>query len=123
MSNKDYHKQKSKDHYRRYKQKYLDRNAKQRQDHWEFVGLVKGHYGCVCCSEREIVCLEFHHLDPLQKDIQIGSQRHLSSRVIEELSKCIVVCANCHKKIHAGLIVAPNEFAIVVTEVFLNNAG
>lgn len=61
--------------------------------------------GCRYCSEVEPVCLEFHHLDPSQKDFTISTNTHRTWKYIqEEVLKCIVVCSNCHKKIHAGLI-------------------
>ena len=49
--------------------------------------------------------LEFHHLDPKQKDFGIGQNGHTRSweRTKEELDKCIMVCANCHREIHSDL--------------------
>lgn len=49
---------------------------------------------------------KFHHLDPNQKDFGIGSKGYTRSfdKVKKELDKCICVCANCHREIHAGLI-------------------
>lgn len=45
-------------------------------------------------------------LDPNQKDFGIGSKGYTRSfdKVKKELDKCICVCANCHREIHAGLI-------------------
>ena len=42
--------------------------------------------------------LQFHHLDPKQKSFGVGACGHTRSwaRVQEELSKCILLCANCH---------------------------
>ena len=50
--------------------------------------------------------LEFHHLDPSQKDFGISSKGYTRSwdKVKEELDKCILVCSNCHREIHSGLI-------------------
>lgn len=61
---------------------------------------------CICGYNRYIGALEFHHLDPHQKDFGIGSKGYTRSfdKVKEELDKCICVCANCHREIHAGLI-------------------
>lgn len=49
--------------------------------------------------------LEFHHIDPLEKDFAIGSKGYTRSwdRVKKELDKCILVCANCHREIHHDL--------------------
>lgn len=47
--------------------------------------------------------LEFHHLDPKHKDFAISHARltAFSTKVIEELDKCIMLCANCHREIHS----------------------
>ena len=59
--------------------------------------------GCACCGEKNPVCLDFHHYDPSEKSFNM-SQALLKPyhALIEEASKCIVVCSNCHRRIHAG---------------------
>ena len=46
--------------------------------------------------------LDFHHLNPLEKDFSISSTGTTKSfeRIKKELDKCILVCANCHREIH-----------------------
>ena len=43
---------------------------------------------------------------PNKKDFGIGQKGFTRSweKVKEELDKCILVCANCHREIHAGII-------------------
>lgn len=50
--------------------------------------------------------LEFHHLDPNKKDFAISSKGDTKSweKLQNELDKCILVCANCHREIHEELI-------------------
>lgn len=61
--------------------------------------------GCACCGESDLVCLDFHHYDPDEKEFNMSAAltKPLDKMMIEA-SKCIVVCSNCHRKIHAGLI-------------------
>lgn len=62
---------------------------------------------CNCCEETETCCLDFHHRDPSMKDFNISyasRQGYSWERLMEEVGKCLVVCANCHRKIHSGLI-------------------
>ena len=68
------------------------------------VYVMGGH--CVCCGyDRCQTALEFHHLDPTQKDYQISNSNNSSwAAVRNELPKTVLVCANCHREIHAGLI-------------------
>ena len=62
--------------------------------------------GCIICGEKELVCLDFHHLDSSEKDFGIGKQFHIKqfSKIEEEIKKCVVLCANCHRKVHANII-------------------
>ncbi len=69
--------------------------------------LWKKEQGCKTCSETEPRCLELHHLDPKKKDLNISNMTcdgFSWKRIMEEASKCVVVCSNCHKKIHAKII-------------------
>lgn len=67
---------------------------------------------CQCCGyDRYIGALEFHHVDPEQKDFGIASKGYTHSweKVKKEIEKCVLVCANCHREIHAGIIPCPSE--------------
>lgn len=44
---------------------------------------------------------DFHHVDPETKDYNIGGMVNRPWPLVEEeLDKCIMVCANCHRLIH-----------------------
>jgi len=62
---------------------------------------------CVYCGyDRCSAALDFHHLDEKSKSFGL-SQRGLTrswERTRKELEKCILVCANCHREIHVGLL-------------------
>ncbi len=65
---------------------------------------------CVTCGyDKCIGALEFHHLNPNSKDFTIAHLRSytFNEKVTNELDKCILVCANCHREIHSGLLVVP----------------
>lgn len=47
---------------------------------------------------------DFHHLDPSKKDFEICRFRTDFEGTLPELVKTILVCANCHRKIHSGVI-------------------
>jgi len=56
------------------------------------------------CNNRglPICCYDFHHNKGVKKeDIgkMIGRKRSLDNELKNELQKCIVVCANCHRMI------------------------
>lgn len=54
-----------------------------------------------CCGMADLECLDFHHVDQKTTEARIPSI-HTFNKSIKEMTKCIVVCANCHRKIHAG---------------------
>lgn len=58
----------------------------------------------VCGYSKCIQALEFHHLDPTYKDFSISGGTKSFERLKPEVDKCILVCSNCHKEIHAGLV-------------------
>lgn len=68
-----------------------------------------------CCSrcgyKKSISALEFHHLDPSKKDFTLSHSRctKFDDRIKNELDKCIMVCANCHREIHEKLV-TPDGF-------------
>lgn len=67
----------------------------------------KAKQKCACCPESDPCCLDLHHLDPAEKEAAVSDVMRFWSweRLTEEIDKCIVVCRNCHAKIHAGKIV------------------
>lgn len=60
--------------------------------------------GCLACGENFYACLELHHLDPAEKEAQPSELASVSFKsFLKEASKCVVLCANCHRKVHAGI--------------------
>lgn len=65
---------------------------------------------CVYCGESDPCCLDFHHIDPEEKlgaVADMASGRYPVEVVLREVDKCVVLCANCHRKLHAGVIEIP----------------
>ncbi len=54
-----------------------------------------------CNYNKSLRALEFHHLDPTQKDMQISVSKNPAwEKVKEELKKCVLLCSNCHAEEH-----------------------
>lgn len=69
----------------------------------------KGGKCIICNYSKYLGALEFHHLDPNEKDFSLGNCKLTSfEKVRFELDKCVLLCANCHREVHAGLIVLSN---------------
>ena len=68
---------------------------------WDWVRSRKG--ACVKCGESDPACLDFHHRDGDEKqaNLAVVGASWSQARLEEELAKCDVLCANCHRKLHA----------------------
>lgn len=56
---------------------------------------------CQKCEENHISCLDFHHLDPKEKEGNISSMvKYSLKKIKKEIEKCIILCSNCHRKLH-----------------------
>lgn len=53
-----------------------------------------------CGYDKCIEALEFHHLDPKQKDFTIAGSSYSIERMKQEVDKCILICSNCHRELH-----------------------
>lgn len=66
---------------------------------------VMGECCQICGYNRCSSALEFHHLDPTTKERNLSKNWPYSwERFKEELKKCILLCSNCHREVHLGII-------------------
>lgn len=87
------------------RKKLRDRDKIEKQKSYQMIFRHKRLVGCIKCGEREPVALDYHHLKPELKDMVVSRMVCFSSsRLKAEIRKCIVICSNCHRKLHAGLI-------------------
>ncbi len=63
----------------------------------------KGGKCAICGYDKTVEALSFHH--GTDKEFGIGAKGYTRSwgKAKTELDKCVLVCANCHAEIHAGL--------------------
>lgn len=70
-----------------------------------FVREIKRSMACSSCPETDSACLDFHHVDPSTKKFSVCRAMHQGRSekiILAEIAKCIVLCANCHRKHHAS---------------------
>lgn len=72
---------------------------KKRREEWQEW---KSHQCCAVCGETHPATFDFHHIDPATKTASVNElvRDGRFSRAYEEAKKCIVLCANCHRKLH-----------------------
>ena len=56
-----------------------------------------------CGYNACLKALEFHHLDPSQKDFTISNDHFRLKEAVEESKKCVLICANCHRELHENM--------------------
>ena len=86
---------------------YLKKAVKKRRKALRLQAIRYKGSACVFCGyNRCNEALDFHHLDESTKSFGL-SQKGLTrswDKIQQEIDKCILVCANCHREIHAGLL-------------------
>jgi len=96
------------------KRTYADRAAyliqavtKRRRKIREMAVEYKGGKCVFCGYDKYAGALDFHHIE--KKSFGISAKGHSRSweSVKQELDKCVLVCANCHRELHAGLLHIP----------------
>lgn len=98
---------------RRYIQTYMrGYNARYRATHAEDIKtkrqerkidaiIYKGGACQRCGYDRCPAALTFHHREPAAKEFQIATMFGWSwARIVQELDKCDLLCANCHAEWH-----------------------
>lgn len=63
----------------------------------------------ICGYNRFVGALDFHHLSKENKKFDLSTKGLTRSwvRIKNEVMKCALVCANCHREIHGGLARLP----------------
>lgn len=67
----------------------------------------------ICNYSKCPEALEFHHIDPSEKDFSFGkvyASPKSWKKICAELKKCVLLCANCHREVHAGYATLPENF-------------
>ena len=82
----------------------------EKKRHWKNVEYIRERKSvpCMDCGGTfPHYCMDFHHIDESTKNSSIGRKPFAhqmakrSRRVIdEEIDKCVIVCANCHRIRH-----------------------
>ena len=76
--------------------------SKYRKDIKRRLVEYKGGKCQICGYNRCVDALDFHHIKEKTYNISGGTKSF--ERLKKEVDKCILVCSNCHREIHAGII-------------------
>jgi transcription elongation factor Elf1 len=93
--------------YRKNKERAKKRVLKRKNELKEWFRNLKSQLNCERCGENHPACLEFHHLEPNIKEenlsVAVANYGWSKDKILKEIEKCVVLCSNCHRKIHWDL--------------------
>lgn len=96
----DCQKEYRREHYLKNRQKYIDKAAVWRTEFREWWREYKKQFSCSKCGEDHPACIQFHHHND-DKEFNIAELVGASKeKLLKEIDKCTVLCANCHFKLH-----------------------
>jgi hypothetical protein len=75
-----------------------------RQHRRDVIARIKATAKCMRCPESDPACLDFHHRDGSAKDVAVSvalARGWSVKRILQEIEKCDILCANCHRKLHS----------------------
>lgn len=84
-----------------YIQKARKRNLKIKRTGESYIAKYLKSHPCVDCGESDILVLEFDHRKNIEKETEISSSLKKFNSLVklkQEIAKCDVRCANCHRK-------------------------
>ena len=78
---------------------------KKYQENKGIVSEIKASQGCAKCGDTRSYVLDYHHIDPETKSGTVARMvsnhyTSLNEETLNEIKKCAVLCANCHREWH-----------------------
>jgi hypothetical protein len=86
-------------------ERLIENNKRFRKRRAQWLQELKESLSCIKCGESRWWILDFHHRNPQEKEMNMASFMHHfgMKRILEEIEKCDVLCANCHRDEHFQL--------------------
>jgi hypothetical protein len=84
---------------------FHDQIARIRRERKQRAVRLMGDVCFGCGKDWALTLFEFHHREAASKDFGIGQDGipRRWDKVAAELAKCVMLCANCHREVHAGV--------------------
>lgn len=80
----------------------------------QYLAVAFGGKCTICGYDKAIAALDYHHINPNEKDSMLCvamRNGYAWSKIVREARKCTIVCCRCHREIHAGVTVLPDNYA------------
>lgn len=81
------------------------KSCEQEHDSRRYYKIITEHFGSMSCMRcgynKCVAALDLHHINPDEKEYGVAKMRNYSKdKIVAELSKCLLLCANCHREEH-----------------------
>lgn len=107
MTNRDAQRKHQREHYARNAKRIIREVHERRGRIRDFVRGLKEGKSCQHCGFSNPLALDFHHRDASHKDLALAKvieQGWGEERILAEVAKCDLLCANCHRIEHAPVV-------------------
>jgi hypothetical protein len=89
-------------YYYKNREKEKERTSQRTEKLKKWYREYKQNFACEYCGEDHPACIDFHHTG--EKEISVSNlvtrKNTSKKRIKNEIRKCKVLCANCHRKLH-----------------------
>lgn len=89
------------EHYEKHKELYIERSAQRTKRlvarRAKYMIELFRSRPCVDCGETDPLVLEFDHLADKEFNVGAGMRERSWQALVDEIAKCDIVCANCHR--------------------------
>ncbi len=88
--------------YSKNKESEIKHVARRKKEIKSWFRNYKDSLGCTICKENHPATIDFHHQrdDKEMEVAKMVSEGYSIKRILHEIKKCKVLCANCHRKLH-----------------------
>lgn len=92
-------------YYQENSEKQIGQAIQYKKSFIEWFNSLKATLCCKNCGEPRFWILDFHHRDPAEKDTEVSALLKMGNKkkILSEIEKCDVLCANCHRDLHYQL--------------------
>ena len=92
-------------HYEANKAKYKDKAKERKTEFLRWWQDYKRNLVCQQCGEDHPATLDFHHTNPSEKEGNVSTllRNENKTKLLAEVAKCVILCSNCHRKLHYDL--------------------
>ena len=86
--------------------RYQEGRRRKVEEKYQWWYEYRNELKCARCPESDPNCIDFHHRNPKEKEsspVSMVSSTWSKEKILTEIAKCDILCANCHRKEHARL--------------------